>query len=60
MASDSFTRVISVIAGSLSLFSVGLTLIAGRSFCTVIKTGARRLCLMADSITSVISTLASH
>lgn len=60
MASDSFTRVISVIAGSLSLFSVGLTLIAGRNFCTVINTGARGLCLMADSITSIISTLSSH
>lgn len=60
MASDSFTRGNSVVTGSLSLFSVGLTLIAGRNFCTVINTGARRLCLMADSITSVISTLSSH
>lgn len=60
MASDSFTRVISVVAGSLSLFSIGLTLIAGRNFCAVINTGVRRLCLVADSITSVISPLSSH
>lgn len=60
MASGSFTRVISVVPGSLSLFSVGLTLIAGRNFCTVINTGVRRLCLVADSITSVISPLSSH
>lgn len=57
---DSFISVISAVAGSASLFSVGLTLITRRNLYMVINTGVRRLCLVADSVTSIISKLSSH
>lgn len=49
--------VLSAIAGSLSLFSVGLTMITRGRLYTVIRTRVRRLCLVAASVTSAISSL---